>query len=270
MTRNFVSALRKHALRAATWTYRLAGSRDSVVTGLRILTYHAVGTSIRGDRRLIYNIAPARFEEHMRHLAHNHGDELVGLDCSSPAGARLRIAMTFDDGYRDNLMVAAPRMSALGIPFTVFVCTGAVAGRRAGFLSPEEVRELATCPGATIGSHTVGHPRLTDCTEDRVKEELVGSKAYLEDLLGSKVDSLAYPHGAVNFRVRDMAELAGYRIGASTRFDINRDGRDPLLLCRTDIWADDGIRVLEEKLRGDWDWNRWRSADPAAPGELRK
>ena len=65
-------------------------------------------------------------------------------------------------------------------------------------------------------------------------------------------------------RVRDVAESTGYRIGVSTRFDINKKGRDPLLLCRTDMWADDDNSIFEQKLRGDWDWNRWRSADPTS------
>ena len=96
-----------------------------------------------------------------------------------------------------------------------------------------------------------------------MNEELVGSRSYLEDLIGAKVNLLSYPHGAVNGRVRNMAENAGYQIGATSRFDINEYNRDPLLLCRTDIWAQDNLSTFRQKLQGDWDWNRWRSSDPA-------
>ena len=259
-----IAALRRPALSAATWAYARIRSGESPRPGLRILTYHAVGTPIEGDVRHLYNMPPARFETHMRYLAQNHAGRLVSLGTLPPSDGTLKIAVTFDDGYRDNLLIAAPLMAKLGIPFTVFACTGAVAGRRAGFLGPEEVRELAGVPGAAIGSHTVGHPRLAECGESTVNTELADSKAYLEDLLGTRVDSIAFPHGSVNRRVRDLAESAGYRTAVSTRFDINRPGRDPLLLCRTDIWSEDDIAVFDQKLRGDWDWNRWRSRDPQA------
>jgi len=262
MRSGLLSAFRAPALRGATWLYGRIRSGSNPRSGLRILTYHALGTPIESDVRFLYSMAPERFEEHARYLALHYAGRLAPLGACAPAGGALSIALTFDDGYRDNLSIAAPLLVGLGIPFTVFVCTGEVARRKPGFLAPEEVRELAHMPGARIGSHTVGHPRLTECDGTRLREELVGSKAYLEDLLGAEVDSLSYPHGAVDRKVRDMAESAGYRIGVSSRFDINQSGRDPLLLCRTDIWADDQIHTFEQKLGGDWDWNRWRSADP--------
>lgn len=258
---DLVSAIRLRALHAATWAYGRARLSISPQPGLRILMYHAIGTPIEGDVRGFYNMAFERFEKHMRYLAQHHSGHLVPLDHTAFKGDSLGIALTFDDGYQDNLSVAAPLLVELGIPFTVFVCTGAVAERKAGFLSPEDVRELASLPGAKIGSHTISHPRLTECDDHQLSEELVGSKLYLEDLLGNEVDLLSYPHGAVNGRVRSAAEKAGYRIGASSRFDINQPVQDSLHLCRTTIWAKDDISIFEEKLRGDWDWVRWLSAD---------
>ena len=257
------SAIRPPAYRAATWVYSRFRSDGNPRPGLRILMYHAIGTSIEdrgGDR---YNTTFPRFERQMRYLAEHYPDRLVPFDCRISESNPLRIALTFDDGYRDNLTLAAPLLVELGIPFTVFVCTGTVGGRKEGFLRPEEVRELASLPGVKIGAHSISHPLLTTCDDHRLKQELHGSKTYLEDLLGREVDCLAYPFGAVNCRVRDMAEKEGYRFGACTRFDINRPSRDPLLLCRTHVWADDDASIFGQKLRGDWDWLRWRHRDPA-------
>ncbi len=225
--------------------------------------YHAVGRSVgdqAGDR---YNLTFPQFQSQMRHLAAHYPGCFVPFDSRMSNSDGLRIAVTFDDGYLDNLTLAAPLLVELGIPFTVFVCTGAVAERKTGFLTPEQLRELAGLPGAKIGSHSITHPLLTACDEHALKQELHGSKAYLEDLLGREVDALAYPFGAVNRRVRDAAENLGYRVGATTRFDINLPTRDPLLLSRTHIWAGDDVAIFEQKLRGDWDWLRWRHADPA-------
>jgi peptidoglycan/xylan/chitin deacetylase (PgdA/CDA1 family) len=258
-----LSATRSPAYRAATWIYSQFRSGRLPRPGLRILMYHAVGASIEdpvGDR---YNTTFPQFESQMRYLVEHYPSHLVPFDYRISNNDPLKIALTFDDGYRDNLTLAAPLLVELRIPFAVFVSTGAVAGRKAGFLGPEELRELASLPGAKIGAHSVSHALLTTCDAYKLHEELHGSKAYLEDLLGREVDSLAYPYGAVDRRVRDTAENLGYRSGVTTRFDINLPLRDPLLLCRTHIWSDDDTSVFEKKLRGDWDWLRWRHPDPA-------
>lgn len=263
MKQGLASTIGPQALRAATWAYSHFRSSGSPRHGLRVLMYHAIGTPIEGDTRGLYNMKFEQFESHMRHLSRHWREALVPLHLAAVRGRAVRIAVTFDDGYLDNLTVAAPLLVDLGIPFTVFVCTGAVVRRQAGFLGPEEVRELASLPGVQIGSHSVSHARLTLCNEHQLQEELTGSKSYLEDLIGREIVSLSYPHGDVNCRVRDAAGDIGYRIGGTSRFDVNRTDRDPLLLCRTDIWADDDLLVFNQKLHGDWDWNRWRTADPA-------
>lgn len=225
--------------------------------------YHAVGTKVEGDVLGIYNISPARFESHMRILAANHLDSIKSLDANSLKETKPGIMVTFDDGYRDNLTCSGPVLSHFGIPFTVFVTTGPVLAGKEGFLNPNELRSLDKLPGVTIGAHGVTHVPLAECGNRRLKEELTGSKACLEDLLGHSVDSLSYPHGSVNRRVRDAAEEAGFRIGATSRFDINAVDRDPMLLCRTDIWSGDSDRVFSEKLEACWDWRRWRHRDPS-------
>jgi peptidoglycan/xylan/chitin deacetylase (PgdA/CDA1 family) len=229
--------------------------------------YHAVGTPVPGDSLGLYNIAPERFESHMRILAARHRDSIEPLGTVSLKASRPGIILTFDDGYLDNLTRAYPVLSLLGIPFTVFVTTAPVIAKESGYLGVKELRELDALDGVTIGAHGATHVPLAECGDRRLKEELAGSKACLEDLLGHPVDSLSYPHGSVNRRVRDAAEQAGFRIGATSRFDINPPGRDPLLLCRTDIWAGDSDGVFVEKLAGDWDWRRWRHADPASADE---
>lgn len=264
MKHSLASSIAPQALRAATWAYSHFRSSGSPRHGLRVLMYHAIGTPIEDDTRGLYNMKFGQFESHMRHLSQHWREELVPLRLAAFKGGVVRIAVTFDDGYLDNLTVAAPLLLDLGIPFTVFVCTGAVAQRQPGFLGPEEVRELAGLPGVQIGSHSMSHARLTLCDDNQLQEELGGSKSYLEDLVGREIDSLSYPHGDVDRRVRDAAGKVGYRIGGTSRFDVNFDRRDPLLLCRTDIWACDDLPIFQQKLQGDWDWNRWRAADPAS------
>lgn len=231
-------------------------------SGLRILTYHSVGQSAIGDSHGIFSVSAPRFRSQIQLLASAPDCQTISLQTPDIPHRGLQIAVTFDDGYRDNLRVAAPILIEHGIPFTVFVSSDLVKNHTKGFLTPLELRELAGLTNVTIGAHSKSHCPLTDCNDKELAEELSGSKGYIEDIIGRSVTSVAYPYGAVDVRVRDAARRSGYTLGVCTRFDINTPGRDMLLLNRCNIERDDTLRVLRQKLHGDWDWYRWRSRDP--------
>jgi peptidoglycan/xylan/chitin deacetylase (PgdA/CDA1 family) len=214
--------------------------------------YHAVGTPIPEDSLGLYTLAPERFGEQMRAVAED--TSMPVRNFGEAAGAAQGLAITFDDGYRDALTAAAPLLAGLGLPFTVFVTTDYVRSGDRIYLTPQELRELAACPGATIGSHGVSHARLVECPDATLRNELTDSRSYLEDLLQRSVTTLSYPHGATDSRVRDAVEAAGYELAACSRFGTNRGDRDPLLLKRTDIWSVDGFDEFRSKVAGDWDW----------------
>ena len=231
--------------------------------GLRVLMYHAIGTPALGDRLGLFSLAAERFERHMTLLAQWQHGRVVDFSPGALEGTDSRVAISFDDGYLDNLEVAAPILIERKLPFTVFVTAEFVRNSTPGFLTPSALRSLAALPGAQIGAHGARHLALSQCDDATVREELQTSKRYLEDLLGREVSTLAYPHGAVDRRVRDAAQDAGYVLGACSHAGVNAPARDPLVLARTEILAPDSARVFAQKLRGDWDWYRWRTEDPA-------
>lgn len=231
--------------------------------GLRVLMYHAIGTPALGDTLGLFSLSPERFRQHMARLAAWKQGRVVEFDASMLNGSGCRVAITFDDGYLDNLEVAAPILSEFELPFTVFVTSEFVRSGKAGFLSPTSLRALAALPGAQIGAHGANHVALTHCDEATLRNELTSSRHYLEDVLGGEVRTLAYPYGAADRRVRGAALAAGYRLGACSLAGINPPERDPLLLARTEIVSFDSARVFAQKLQGDWDWYRWRTQDPA-------
>jgi peptidoglycan/xylan/chitin deacetylase (PgdA/CDA1 family) len=230
--------------------------------GLRVLMYHAIGTPALGDTQGLFSLKPECFRRHMVLLAGWKGGRVVEFDEAALSGTGCRVAITFDDGYLDNLEVAAPILGELGLPFMVFVTSEFVRNGKAGFLSPAALRNLAALPGAQIGAHGANHVALTQCDDWKLRDELASSRHYLEDVLGHEVRALAYPYGATDLRVRDAALAVGYRLGACSLAGINPPERDPLLLARTEIVSCDSERVFAQKLHGDWDWYRWRTRDP--------
>ena len=233
--------------------------------GFRVLMYHAVGTPADRDRLGLYSMPPPLFASHMRSLSGFSVRSIDDISRREYSEKALSIAVTFDDGYKDNLYQAAPILQELGIPFTVFIATGFTRSQHPSFLSPEELKELARIPDVKIGTHSSTHVPLSECDDNSLKRELVDSRAYLEDLLSQPVDTMSYPFGSVDQRVMCAVDEAGYKMAFSSRFDINQYGRHPLMLCRTDILAMDSVRVFHQKLRGNWDWYRWRHPDHISP-----
>lgn len=256
--------LRRVIARTISEFFAGAGLFSPPRTGLRVLMYHAIGSPALGDTLGLFSLSPALFREQMEHLARHHTAQLVSLSPDISVKPELQIAISFDDGYLDNLRVAAPILAELGLPFTVFVTSDFVRERRPGFLNPGDLRELAAMPGVSIGAHGATHVALSACDDTKLRNELVLSRQYLEDEIGHSVLTMAYPYGATNCRVRNAAETAGYRLAASSYATINDVGRDRLMLGRTEIVAPDTLRVFRQKLKGDWDWYRWRAQDPAS------
>lgn len=253
----------KHA--AYRWLsrfHRLAGVPRPPRSGQRVLLFHAVGTSIPGDPYGL-SVSLELFTRYMDRVA-SLRELWRPAPFGAPPGDRLEVAIVFDDGFKDTLTAAAPILAERGIPFTVFVTAGFVKGESPAHLAPSELKRLAELPGAQIGAHGFSHARLDQAGDAALERELVDSRKYLEDLLGKPVKALSYPHGAVTRRVAVAARAAGYSLGATSRYGLNVKGRDPMLLCRTEIVAFDTPNDLELKLRGHWDWFRLRHADPAS------
>lgn len=94
--------------------------------GVLVLNYHRVGdwSDPLWDRGLWSASAPALAEQ-LGVLAREaevvRADE---LEAAVHAGRGRRVALTFDDGYRDNHDVALPALRAAGLQATFFVATG--------------------------------------------------------------------------------------------------------------------------------------------------
>jgi peptidoglycan/xylan/chitin deacetylase (PgdA/CDA1 family) len=167
------------------------------------------------------------------------------------------VALTFDDGYASVVERAWPVLRDRGLPATLFVVTDYLAGdQRFAWdrhepehdrhrLARGEALVEAAAEGLDIGSHTVSHPWLPELTSEQVGRELAESRATLEDLLGRRVTSLAYPTGGWTPAVRAAAGEAGYRIGITVDRGRNT-ARTPRLSLRRAFVPDDArdLRLL--------------------------
>ena len=202
---------------------------------------------------------------------------------------RKALVITFDDGYASNFDLRES-LRRHGVRPTVFVCTGIVGTMRsfwfrhvddvehlkrvpdaerlsrlaaAGFdadaeripreaLSDAEIEELA--PIAEIQAHTVTHPILPRCTDDRARAEIADGKRHLEQRFGFEVYALAYPNGEYTEREVALARSAGYHCALAVEGRTNPRGVDIFRLRRIAIDDHDGVDELLVKASGLWPW----------------
>jgi peptidoglycan/xylan/chitin deacetylase (PgdA/CDA1 family) len=67
-----------------------------------------------------------------------------------------------------------------------------------------------------VGSHCVTHGALNAMGHDEQSEEINTSKQCLESIIGSKILSLAYPHGEFDRETCEMTRSAGYKCAVGT------------------------------------------------------
>ena len=241
--------------RGISWARYMNISRP----GLRILTYHTVGKQAYGDVNNLNSISIHHFKQHLDVFKEYQCSTMNAMDISK---TETKLSITFDDGYADNLYVAAPLLIERNIPFTVFVTPRFIIEKTKYFLSKPELRELSLLPGVTIGAHGNTHCDLTKCNDKELSDELSISRSCLEDMLGKNIYSMAYPFGAANKRVKDAVEECGYRFAACSYFDINQENTDPLMMNRSVVLNADSNLALREKIKGDWDWYKYLMKHP--------
>ncbi|MBW2645064.1 MAG: polysaccharide deacetylase family protein [Deltaproteobacteria bacterium] len=226
-----------------------------------ILMYHMISEP-RSERERRYACPPTRFAKHMRFLR-SQGFNLVSLEA---VGRYLRgkeslpersVAVTLDDGFRDNYDNAFPILREYTIPATVFLTAGMVKKAntrmkardfpRREMLTWREVEVMAHA-GIFFGAHTMRHPRLTELAIKEAVEEISQSKKVIEDRLGRVVDSFAYPYGLFTDETRALVQEAGYALACSTRSGFNKRNTDPYVLRRIEVYGTDILWKLQQKI----------------------
>src|SRR5712671_3336606 len=90
-----------------------------------ILMYHRIANELTDPWGLA--VTPAHFEEHLDALRRTRFPLRLSQFVRQLVAGTLpehAVAVTFDDGYADNLLVAKPQLAAADVPATVFLATG--------------------------------------------------------------------------------------------------------------------------------------------------
>ncbi len=178
---------------------------------------------------------------------------------------RLRVAVTFDDGFAGVAENALPELASRGIPCTVFVPTGRM-GRKPAWagaahdpettyrvMDAEELGRIVS-PLVDLGSHGVSHGNMREMDDASVREELERSREDLRAIAGKEPLLFAFPYGAYADHVCAAAKEIGYRHAFTVVPEWRCRLNGSFMLGRTSVCADDGDLEFRLKVRGAYSW----------------
>ncbi len=181
------------------------------------------------------NITPYTFDKQLQTLTQAgymflNTQDLLDISFGRKQLPQKPIVLTFDDGYRDFYTDAYPILKKYNAKAIAYIVPGFL--NQPNNLDKSQLDEIAKDGLVEIGAHTIHHVYLKSIPIVRATEEIVVSKRQLEQEIGKRVLSFAYPYGAFDLQavqiVKDagfidaVSTIAGYDITAENQFFLYR------------------------------------------------
>lgn len=232
----------------------------------RILMYHMVRDHIDGAKFNKLRVKPTEFEKQIAWMKSEgfHFVTMHELQENWGQHPAKTVAITFDDGYLDNLENAYPVLEKYQAKATIYVVvdrhdrdwsTYKKAHHNSGELMREpklddaQVKQLADSGLIEIGSHTLTHANLNELDDADCLRELVDAKQQLEQLIAQPVTSFAYPFGIYSDRDVKLARQAGYSNAVTTVEGIDGLQPDFMQLQRIKISGKDSLFTVKLRFK---------------------
>ena len=167
------------------------------------------------------------------------------------------VGITLDDGYLNNLTQALPVLARYGFSATCYAVSQ-LAGKtnvwdaeigiaQTPLMNTAQMRQWVA-GGQEIGSHTRHHVRLPHTDTATARDEIVQSKAELQDLLGAPVNHFCYPYGEFMPIHTELAREAGFHTTTTTQRSRVQQGEDLMLLPRVRVVNNTVLPSLWQKV----------------------
>jgi peptidoglycan/xylan/chitin deacetylase (PgdA/CDA1 family) len=220
-----------------------------------VLLYHNV--SARGS----FAVAPDDFARHADVIAACGRTALTMSELADGLRGRralpeLSVAITFDDGYEDTVG-AIESLRTHGLCSTLYITSGRVGDACA--ITAEQVGTLAGWhESVELGAHTVTHTRLDELSTLAAGREIRDSKDAVEQLVGRRVNTFAYPYGAFDHQVRGLVINAGYTSASAVKNALSHQHDDPFAIARWTVRSTTTVDDLTAVLNGTGAPRAWR------------
>lgn len=228
-----------------------------------ILMYHKIPDAPIESQHKIF-VTKINFEKHLGFFTARGFKTLTFADLALYRTGQKSFAdfpkkpliLTFDDGYKDNLINAAPLLKKYNFKAQVFLLANpAVANNQWDVDSTEPSHEIVSGPERqqwksspfAIGSHGFTHKKITELDEAAAQHELIDSKKFLQLEFNVAVNVFAFTYGITNPASAALAQAAGYDYAVNTDTGGLLLEEDPYSIFRVSIFPDENAWSLLKK-----------------------
>lgn len=225
-----------------------------------VLMYHAVGPEVGIDWPKSLIMPEELFEAHLKYLK-DSGYIIVSVEhlatrLEQGESVDKYIALSFDDGYKNNHSVVLPLLQKYDAKASFFVINKDIGD--AIHMNEAEIKDMIA-HGMELGSHTTSHAPLAKIDEKYLAWELATSRYYLKkNFDGYIVRTLAYPNGNYNDTVINEAQRYGFYRALTGKVGVNTAEsykKAPMEMNRVTV-ADDGsgVQGLADRIEKAYLW----------------
>jgi len=212
-----------------------------------ILMYHSIEKMPRSTIMRSLHVPPKRFKFQMW-ILYKLGYKGLSLKELKPYldGKKIGkvVGITFDDGYKNNLLNAAPILSKFNFSATCYIVGDRIGETNSWDLSHgitqrplmtlNEIKKWLEL-GMDIGAHTNTHANLTKLTKPQLVQEIYQCKKKLENFFDVTITDFCYPFGQFHEDSVKVVSESGYLTATTmNRGRVNFDS-DQLTLPRIPI-----------------------------------
>lgn len=177
-----------------------------------VIMYHLIDDDAPTEGEYLY-VRPSEFDFQLSCIG-KMGVETVFAEEINEPSAKRRVAITLDDGYKDNYTEMFPILKKYGMKATIFIISDYIG--KDGYLNEEEIKEMSESGLVSFQSHTCSHTDMIECDEEELFHEFYDSKSEIERITGKRVTCLAYPRGVYGKREIEAAKACGYKMAFTT------------------------------------------------------
>ena len=225
-----------------------------------ILLYHAVGEPVEIEWPPSLIMPASLFEAHLQYLTQAgykvvSVEELVSL-LQNGGNLDKIVAMSFDDGYRNNHTDAFPLLKKYNAKASFYVVHRDIG--KTIYMDNDRLLELLA-NGMEIGSHTINHAPLALIDPKYLPWEVGSAKKFIEkNLDGYILKGIAYPNGGYNEKVIESVKEYNFSYGLTGKVGANTHQsfqKAPYELQRISIVDDgNGLEGFKRRLERAYLW----------------
>jgi peptidoglycan/xylan/chitin deacetylase (PgdA/CDA1 family) len=196
--------------------------------------YHGIGCRRAGSDPYNLFVSATGLASHLSSLLERGWRPLTLREYLADRVGPRRFLVTFDDGYESVHQVALPLLRGMGVPASVFICSGLFGGTSHWMpeLPPERLvtaeQVVAMREGGfDIGLHGLDHTLLPGLPPDRLRAQTSIAAEKLARVTGVWPRAFAYPAGRHDAAARAAVAAAGLEVAFAThsgsgRFAVRR------------------------------------------------